>query len=129
MDFYTDISKAIERFFKDEYGRIQIYSETNIIVKTLLEIFKQSDKLSNIDYIALIKNGDRFSVEIHTPLYHTLKSREEYVEMITKSGIFTGSWKYVQYGPYFDNIADIELEDKEAMEGFLRLLKLYDIHK
>ena len=127
MDFYTDISKAIERFFKDEYGRIQIYPETNIIVKTLLEIFKQSDKLSNIDYVTLIKDGDRFSVEIHTSPCHTLKSQEEYVEMIAKSGIFIGKWKYIQYGPYFDNMADIILEDEEAKNGFIRLLKLYSI--
>lgn len=127
MDFYTDISKAIERFFKDEYGRIQIYPETNIIAKVLLEIFKQGAKISNIDYVTLIKDGDGFSVEIHTPLYHALKSQEEYTEMIVKSGIFTGEWKYIQYGPYFDNMADIILEDEEAKNGFIRLLKLYSI--
>ena len=125
--YWMDMTNSIENLLKDENGRIIVYSEQNVIVEELLKIFKRDGEVSSLDHVDFLKKSGKLLVQINTPWCSARKCREECVDALTKSTIFAGNWKYIQYSGYYDEIAEIELKDEEAKNGFIRLLKLYSI--
>ena len=119
----------IEELWKNsKLANVVIYPEDNEIAGMLCGALVEGRKLFGDNYITLVKKDNKFSVEIHTSCFCNIRSPNECIRMINQLGLFTfGTWRYGQYGPFGDPC--ITFENEEAIDGFVRLLKLYSVHR